>query len=144
MMRIKNGRLTPLIVELLSTRARFEIDSIKQVFPIEFDDDPVNQQMRKNLFLQQRDILLKLAESRERGQLTYEGTYPRQTVSNEIYKLSWNLSRDFNLEAIPTEIVRCLKYAKLLEKSPELVFPKFSTFYREEMVVTMEMTTLPI
>ena len=54
-----------MIEVLLSGQQPFTSAGIKRDVTIAMDDDAINAQKRKNIFLQGRDILLKLAESRE-------------------------------------------------------------------------------
>ena len=72
------------------------------------------------------------------------GEFPVQKVFDEIYTISWDLSRDFRLELVPLDIIRLIKEVKLVDKVPQNIFPKFNDFYRNRMIVTVEMSTLPI
>ena len=72
------------------------------------------------------------------------GEFPVQKVFDEIYTISWDLSRDFRLELVPLDIIRLIKEVKLVDKVPQNIFPKFNDYYRNKMIVTVEMSTLPI
>ena len=72
------------------------------------------------------------------------GEFPVQKVFDEIYTISWDLSRDFRLELVPLDIIRLIKEVRLVDKVPQNIFPKFNDFYRNRMIVTVEMSTLPI
>ena len=111
-----NNNLNEVVVVLLSSRAPFEVDKLDRTYPIELDDDKFNQQNRKNYFLQVRDLLLKLAWTKSGDSDISPSSYPHQTVADEIFTISWDLSRDFNNELVPEQIAEYLHQVKQIER----------------------------
>ena len=65
-------------------------------------------------------------------------------VKEEFVLYSWNLTHDYDLEQFPDEIARCLKTALLAEHSNSKILPHYTDFYKSGMIVSVEVSTLPV
>ena len=129
---------------MLDSRAPFDFDVIKDHFPINHDLSPESQQARKSLYCQKRDLILKTAETRAGSREIAETVMAVIDVKEEFVLYSWNLTHDYDLERFPDEIARCLQTALLAERSNSQILPHYTDFYKNGMIVSIEVSTLPV
>jgi serine/threonine protein kinase len=88
--------------------------------------------------------LLKIAASKEKRSFDRAESYPAFESYDELFHVTWDLSKDYNLEMVPQDIARCLRYAQLAQKKNQVIFPSFGDFSRAGMLATIKMETLPV
>jgi hypothetical protein len=86
----------------------FIYKDIRRDFQISIDPDEINAEKRKVLYLQQRDILLKLAASKPQEYFDRAERYPAIECRDEVLEITWDLSKDYRLETVPSDIARSL------------------------------------
>ena len=108
---IRKGKFEDFVVKLLSDREPFTLDGIDRRLPLVHDQDALSKQKRKSLYIQGRDLLMKVADETEPGVRLDSWQTVEVKVKDEVMSFSWNLSQDFNYENFPGQVAHCLMYA---------------------------------
>lgn len=58
--------------------------------------------------------------------------------------ITYNLTKDFSKEWIPSQVLVCLRMALIADKSGLAVLPKFEVFHRQMMQTSVKVVTNPI
>ena len=84
-----------------------------------------------------RDMLLKLATTKERHFALASGECPTRTPYGSSTLITYNLRKDYEREWIPFWLLVCLRMALIANKSKVSVLPKFVEFSRQGMNVSV-------
>ena len=76
--------------------------------PIRQDMGLESSQSRKNFYLQQRDLLIKIAETKAPGKRLSKIDEAVIEIGDESITYSWNFIHDYDYENFPVEIANCL------------------------------------
>ena len=87
---------------------------------------------------------MKLAEDTGKVKILPEYHCAQVEAKDDQITISWNLTSDYDYEDFPKEIARCLEHAQTADVDGGHHLPTFDGFKRSGMIVSIELTTLPI
>ena len=141
---IRKGKFEEFAIKLLDQRSPFNKQMMNQRLPIRQDMGLESSQSRKNFYLQQRDILIKIAETKAPGKRLSKIDEAVIEIGDESITYSWNFIHDYDYENFPVEIANCLQTVLNAKRSNQEIFPHYIGYSKSGNIVSVEVSTLPL